>query len=257
MMISAGSLRKLGVKSISRDRIQVFSAGAMILYAIMKSLEIEVIEASQVALREGLIFELIGKNEHVDIQSQTIKNLAQRYHVDSAQAARVEELTLFLFNLAKTEWEFDEQEDKNTLLRAAQVHELGLSVAHSQYHKHGAYLLEHSDLLGFSRAEQSTLSLMVRYHRRKLDVSAFAHLPSAEQERMLKLLLLLRLSILLHRARHTQKLDTVHIKVDADAIVVTASTTWYEAHPLTTADLHNEAALIEPTGIKLVLKTLN
>jgi len=257
MMITAGSLQKLGIKSISKDRTQVFSAGAMILYAIMNALEIKSMEASQVALREGLIFELIGKSAHIDIQSQTIKNLAQRYHVDPAQAERVEALALHLFDLAKTEWKFDEPDDRNTLIRAAQIHEIGLSVAHSQYHKHGAYLLEHSDLLGFSQAEQTVLSLMVRYHRRKLDVSAFSQLSSTEQERMLKLLLILRLSVLLQRSRYTQNLDTVHVKIEKNTIVITASEQWYEAHPLTSADLTHEAKQIQSAGIELKLMELS
>jgi len=257
MMITAGSLQQLGIKSLSKDRIQVFSAGAMILYAIMNALDIDTMEASQVALREGLIFELIGKSAHIDIQSQTINNLALRYHVDQAQSERVGELALHLFDLAKLEWQFDEQEDRNTLARAAQIHELGLSVAHSQYHKHGAYLLEHSDLLGFNIAEQTVLSLMVRYHRRKLDVNAFSQLPNTEQDRLLKLLLLLRLAVLLQRSRYTQNLDTVHVKIEKNSVLITASNQWFESHPLTTADLNNEAKLIQSTGVDLTLKKLN
>lgn len=257
LLTNAGSVQKLGIKSISNDRAQVFAAGASILYAIMKTLEIDSLEASQVALREGLIFELIGKTKHIDIQSQTMQNLANRYHVDAVQAERVESLAVQLFELAAANWGLDKVEDKSILVRAAQLHELGLSVAHSQYHKHGAYLIEHSDLLGFSRSEQTALSLLVRYHRRKLNIDAFSNLPDTERDRLLQLLLLLRLSALLQRARYTQSLDSVHFRIEENAIILTAPESWFDTHPLTTADLNNEAEHIKPTGFELLIKTLS
>ena len=259
-MISAGSVQKLGLNTISKNRSQVFAAGSAILYAIMKSMNIEALQASQVALREGLIFELIGKTEHVDIQSQTIANLENRYHVDEVQAHRVAVLSSQLFELASKAWVLDEEPDRQLLPQllhwGSRLHEVGLAVAHSQYHKHGAYLIEHSDLLGFSRAEQTALSLLVRYHRRKLDITAFTNLPEAEGELLLKLLLLLRMSVLLQRARYEQSLDSVHFKFEKKQLTVTAPASWFDAHPLTTADLQDEAKQIASSGVKLTISVL-
>ena len=129
---------------------------------------------------------------------------------------RVEQLALLLFEQANELWELGS--DPNLLVWASQLHELGLSVAHAQYHKHGRYLIEHSDLLGFSRAEQSGLALLVRYHRRKLDIGAFDDLPGEERDRLTRLVILLRLAALLLRARYIENLDALKYRFKTDQI---------------------------------------
>jgi len=159
-LIKASSVEKLELESISQDRQQVIAAGVSILYGIMRTLEIERVQVSQVALREGLIFDLIGKTRHVDIQSHTVENVSSRFQVDKAQASRVEGLSLLLLQAASSQWKLKEQ-DENLLLWASRLHEIGMSVAHTQYHKHGEYLLQNADLMGFSRSDQVALALLV------------------------------------------------------------------------------------------------
>ncbi|MBX2883626.1 MAG: Ppx/GppA family phosphatase [Granulosicoccus sp.] len=248
-IIRAGNVETLKLQSISKDRVQVFAAGVCILYAVMKTLGIEELQASQVALREGLIFELIGQAEHIDIQQQTITNLVSRYHIDQAHAARVEKLAVDLHTAASDSWELNG--DSNMLAWASQLHEIGLSVAHTQYHKHGAYLIENSDLLGFSNTEQKTLALLVRYHRRKLDISALDDLPLDERNRVTLLLILLRLAVLLLRARYIENLDALQFKFKTSKITIAGSRSWFADHPLTAEDLKMEANHLESTGIEL------
>lgn len=250
-IIQHGSVEKMKLQNISKDRMQVFAPGISILYALLKTLDIEELKASQVALREGLIFELIGQAEHVDIQQQTIRNLVSRYHIDEAHAERVEELALHLHQTANTNWELNDE--ANMLAWASRLHEIGLSVAHTQYHKHGAYLIENSDLLGFSNAEQKTLALLVRYHRRKLDISAFDDLPMDERSKVTLSLVLLRLAVLLLRARYIENLDALQFKFKTNKITIAGSRSWFADHPLTAADLKMEAGHLESTGIELNL----
>jgi len=165
-LIKAGKIEKLRLESITKDRMQVIVGGISILMGVMKTLDIKEIYISQVALREGLIFDMIGKSRHADIQSHTVNNIARRFQVDESQLKRVETMALELYELAS---------------------KVGLSVAHSGYHKHGAYLLEHADMMGFTQSEQAALALMVRYHRRKFDVEDFEFLPRPDQENVLKL----------------------------------------------------------------------
>ncbi|MBX2824688.1 MAG: Ppx/GppA family phosphatase [Gammaproteobacteria bacterium] len=254
LIIQNGSVEKLKLDSISKDRLQVFAAGIAVLFAVMKTLGIDELRASQVALREGLIFELIGQAEHTDIQTQTITNLITRFHVDELHTHRVKQLALQLFEQAAEPWELGEE--SNLLAWAAELHEIGLSVAHTQYHKHGAYLIQHSDLLGFSNSEQTALALLIRYHRRKLDISAFDELPADERNRLLRMLVLLRLAVLLLRARYVENLDTLKFKFKSDQINVIGLRSWFSNNPLTDADLANERTHLEPTGITLkVLRT--
>jgi len=251
LIIQSGSVEKMKLSCISKDRVQVLPAGIAILYAVMKTLRIDELRASQVALREGLIFELIGQAEHTDIQTQTIANLVTRYHADEAHTERVKQLALFLFAQANEMWGLGE--DDNLLAWAAQLHEIGQSVAHTQYHKHGAYLIQHSDLLGFSQAEQSALAFLVRYHRRKLDISAVDEVPADERDRLMRLLILLRLAVLILRARYVEDLDALKFKFRADQVSVIGLRSWFSANPLTAADLKNEGKRLEPTGIRLQL----
>ena len=247
----AGSVEGLDLQSINRDRAQVVAGGIAILRAIMKTLEIDSMQATQVALREGLIFEMIGKAEHIDIQSQTLSNLITRYSIDTQQAHRVEDTAIKLFGHVAEAWDLDSETDLEQLSWAAKLHELGMGVAHTQYHKHGAYILENSDLLGFSLAEQNALALLVRFHRRKIHLSMFDTLPRQERERLLKLISLLRLAALLHRGRHSQSLDELTVNVKENQLTLVAPQSWLDEHPLTRAEIASEAERLLHIDIRL------
>ena len=256
LLVKAGSLKALNLHSISSSRAQVFTGGLAVLSAIMSSLKIDEIQASQVALREGLIFQLIGKKEHSDIQNQTVDILVNRYHADPLQRERVTSLARRLFSIAQQSWQLDPVADGQLMQWAADLHEIGLAVAHSQYHKHGAYVLENSDLLGFSRAEQFALSFLVRYHRRKIDLESISHLPPAEQARLIQLLALTRLTVLLMRSRYDENLTTLDFQIKGNTMQLSAPSRWFSQRPLTTADLEQESSLLAGTGISLEVNRL-
>jgi exopolyphosphatase/guanosine-5'-triphosphate,3'-diphosphate pyrophosphatase len=251
LIITKGNAAGLKLTCISQSRTQVIAGGIAVLRAIMKTLDIDVIHASQVALREGLIFEMLGKAEHLDIQSQTIANLTARYSIDIHQANRVENTAIRLFNHVAETWNLDADTDLQLLVWGAKLHELGMGVSHTQYHKHGAYILENSDLLGFTQAEQNALALLVRYHRRKIEHQAFEALTKVEGNRLSLLLSLLRLSALLHRGRYDDPLDEVNVIIKENQITVVASQTWLDEHPLTYTELLGEAERLTHVNIKL------
>jgi len=247
----AGSAEKLNLNCISSDRTAVICGGIAILHAIMKTLKIKSMQASTVALREGLIFDMVGKAEHIDIQSQTLANMATRYSVKTQQATRVENAVKHFFEQVKDVWELDEENDLNALTWAAQLHELGKAVAHTQYHKHGAYLIQNSDMLGFSMADQKLLGMLIRFHRRKIDMEAFDNLQKSERERVVRLLSLLRLAVLIHRGRQTVDLDQFKLKVKENQLIVQTSKQWLEENPLTSAELAAEADRLLLVDVKL------
>lgn len=251
LAVKAGSVQAMNLTSISQSRMQVIAGGLAVLRAIMQTLDITSMRASQVALREGLIFDMLGRAEHVDIQSQTLANLASRYSIDIRQATRVEKTATMLFGHVAEPWQLDPEADLELLVWASRLHELGMGVAHTQYHKHGAYILENSDLLGFTLAEQKALSLLVRYHRRKIDQQAFDSLPDPERQRLLRLLGILRLAALLHRGRHDEPLDDINLRIKDGQITVIAPQAWLDEHPLTSAELTAEAERLTHVNIKL------
>lgn len=257
LITGSGSAAALGLSCISQSRTQVISGGIAVLRAIMKTLDINSIHASQVALREGLIFDMLGKAEHLDIQSQTITNLTTRYSIDMRQAIRVENTAVKLFHYVADTWNLNKDTDLQLLIWATKLHELGMGVAHTQYHKHGAYILENSDLLGFTQAEQKALALLVRYHRRKIEHEAFDTLPLDESRRLSLLLSLLRLSALLHRGRYDYPLNDVKVSIQEGEIIVAAPQIWLDEHPLTYAELIAEAERLTHVNIKLKAENSN
>src|SRR5690606_25263301 len=122
-------------------------------------------------------------------------------HVDVEQAARVEATAAALLGQVERAWGLDDERYRQLLVWAARLHEVGLDIAHSKYHQHGAYLLANADLPGFVRLEQRLLATLVGFHRRKLDGLDLEALPEAWRGSVFRLLVLLRLAVLLNRTR--------------------------------------------------------
>ena len=203
------------------------------------------------ALREGLLYDLLGRIQHQDIREATLQSIAERYHVDLKQAQRVEETASLLAKQCAAAWNMEESSTSQWLRWAALAHEIGLVIAHSQYHKHGAYLLEYADLPGFSQRDQRILALLVRHHRRKLRKTMFENIAPDHADHSIRLIALLRLSVLLHRSRSQRNTRDIRVTATSDSIKLIFPDDWIKEHPLTTADLDAEKKNLAAVGIKL------
>ena len=134
---------------------------------------------------------------------------------------------------------------------AAEVHEVGLDISHSQYHKHSEYILRHADLAGFSREEQQVLAALVRVHRRKFSRAVFKDLPEDWQSATMRLAVLLRLAVTLHRGRSSATLPTLQLQVDEASIALTFPSQWLDQHALVEADLEDEIRWLAAGGFSL------
>src|SRR5262245_48907705 len=168
-----------------------------ILSEVFDVLGIESMRIADGAMRDGLLYDLVGRFTDEDARERTVRAMQQRYHVDVAQAERVEKTALDFLQQAREAWKLDDPLAELLIAWAARLHEMGLDVAHSGYHRHGAYLLENADMLGFAREEQQLLSLLVGAHRRKFDVTRFEELAMPWDKGMFYLIVLLRLAVLL------------------------------------------------------------
>ena len=167
-IIECGSIDKLRLPGLAEDRMGVFAGGVAILEASFAALDIRQMRVCETAMREGLLYDMVGRAEHRDPRTASIDALAQRYGVDRAHAARVEATALVLFDSVARDWQLGHDE-RDWLTWATRIHEIGLAIAHSQHHVHGAYIVENSDLAGFARHEQLVLAIILRCHRRKPD----------------------------------------------------------------------------------------
>ncbi len=250
-MVKAGHVDRLDLKGLKEERRPVFAGGVAVLLALFEALEIETMQVSDWALREGVLYDLIGRIRHEDVRERTISTMAERYKVDGEQAQRVEKTAQALLERVADVWELDDDGAENLLGWAARLHEIGLAVAHSQHHKHSAYLLENSDMPGFSRQEQQWLALLVRSHRRKFPGGLFKGLSSGTATRLNRLAVLLRLAVALRRSRSESLPTEIGIAVEGKSVTLQMPERWLNAHPLTRAELEIEAGYLKAAKYRL------
>ncbi len=248
----AQTVQELRLDAIRPDRRAVFPGGLAILAGLFESLQIETLSIAEWSLREGALFDLVGRRAGRDIRDQTVARLVERYHVDVQYAHRVRDTALQLFASAAGPWQLNPEDDRKLLVWAALLHDLGRDIAHSQFHKHGAYVVANADLPGFSRHEQTLLAALVRVHRRKFTLEGFDELPVARREAVKRLAVLLRIAVLLHRGRHSWQLPACLTEVEDHEIRLEFPHGWLTDHPLTEADLTTERAYLDAAGFTLV-----
>ncbi len=245
-LIELGDSQKIKLESVKAHRQNVFAAGVAELLAIMKTLEIDEIDYSDGALREGVMYDMLGRQTNENVQHRSIEALAERYSVSKKQANLVAATCLRLFDSNQHALNLSD-DDKELLNYAAKLHEIGLAISHSSYHHHSSYLLKHSDIFGFSRAEQDALATLVLYHRRKLKADALELLPN---KRMINLCLLLRLAVLAHqsRSRHSA---SIKLKVDDNKWKVSVASGNHRS--LIIHQLQDEVGQFAKWGVDLVV----
>lgn len=242
-------LRKL--KGLKAERVPVFAGGAAVLYALFQDLGIERMVVSDWALREGLLYDQLGRIRHEDVRERTIAAVTGRHRLDQKQGRRVEETVLLLLEQAAEPWGLEDDESRNLVAWGARLHEVGMAIAHAQHHKHGAYVVANADMPGFSRQEQRRLACLIRGHRRKFPQSTIRELPEEERQSIRRLCALLRLAVLLHRSRTDAGLPDLCLRVKEDVLELQLEDGWLADHPLTRADLAQEAELLKAGGFSL------
>ncbi len=193
---------------LKEDRRAVLPAGIAILYAVFDVLGLDKLVYSDGALREGVMYDLLGRFQHEDIRDRSVHALMGRYNADTKQAERVANTVQQLFNGVAKPLNLT-NDDSDLLRRAACLHEIGLAISHSGYHRHGAYLLQHSDIPGFSQIDQNHLSHLVAHHRRKLRGDARVDVSKVGGSKLVYLCLLLRLAVLLNHSRSDEMLPAI------------------------------------------------
>lgn len=251
VMAKAGRSDAIPLQSVTDDRRNVFAGGITVLAAVFSQLKVSQMRWSEGAMREGLLYDMIGRYAREDARERTVRSMQQRYHVDLAQAARVEHTALRLFAQVQESWKLQDPMAEQALVWACRLHEIGLDVAHSGYHRHGAYLLENADMPGFAREEQLLLARLVGGHRRKLSLEGQDDLIPPWDERGIYLVLILRLAVLLHRDRSAEPIPEVTLVGRPRTLELRFRIRSFRDHPLTAADLNDEIDYLRVQGLRL------
>jgi exopolyphosphatase/guanosine-5'-triphosphate,3'-diphosphate pyrophosphatase len=254
-LIAARRIEDAKLPGLSPDRAPVFAGGVAILAEVMGTLRIDHLQISSGALREGLLYDMLGRLHDEDARERSIRAMQRRYHVDVEQATRVETTAAALLGQVARAWQLTDDRYRQLLLWAARLHEVGLDIAHARYHHHGGYLLANSDLPGFVRLEQRLLAALVTLHRRKLDDPFVDELPAAWRTPAFRLIVLLRLAVLLNRTRSPSDLPPIALSVGKESLELRFPAGWLDMNPLTAADLEQERGWLRARGFELRVAT--
>jgi len=250
-VIAAGHVDDLDLPDVDAERAPVFPSGLAILLEIVENLGIDRIRIAEGAMREGLLYDLMGRFTDEDARVRSVRAMEKRYHVDSLQADRVEATAVALLEQVESDWGLEDPLAESVLRWAARLHETGLDIAHSKYHRHSAYLLQHADMPGFPREEQELLSALVGGHRRQLSLEPLEDLLPPWDRHAEFLTVLLRVAVLLHRGRSPQPLPDVILRVKGRNLTLELPQRWMKEHPLTLEDLEQERVYLKEAGFRL------
>jgi exopolyphosphatase/guanosine-5'-triphosphate,3'-diphosphate pyrophosphatase len=250
-VIEAGSVDKLKLPGLSERRAQVWPGGLAILAELIGVLRIERLQVSDGALREGLLYDLLGRLQHEDARERTVRSMAARFNVDESQAQRVADTARLLLKQCAEPWQLTSELAEQGLVWAARLHEIGLDISHDGYQRHGAYIAENADMPGFPRAEQRLLAFLIASHRHQIEMRYLKELPRGWREPALRLAIILRLAVLMNRSRNDAEVPPAEFRVDARTLALTFDPEWLSANPLTLADLAREQRLLSQAGYEL------
>lgn len=241
----------IALPGLPERRAQVWPGGLAILAEILRALRIQKLRISDGALREGLLYDYLGRLQHEDARERSVRAMVRRFNVDTNQSQRVAETAASLLDQCKVEWQLTSALAADVLSWSAALHEIGLDISHSGFQKHGAYIVENADMPGFPRAEQKILAFLIANQRQVISLDRCQALPNAWHRSALRMMILLRIAVLLNRSRSTQPPPAVALAVDDCSLQLRFPAGWLSANPLTVADLDRERAYLDSVNYRL------
>jgi len=233
--VNVGHLSNLKIAGVSRDRLPVFAGGLSVLIALFDLFGIQEMSVSDIALREGVLYDLVGRSSAEDIRDVSVSAILSRWAVDVTHGNNVKETAMMLYEQVASDWDVRDDLFENGLRWSALLHEVGLQISHDGYHKHGAYVVENADMAGFAKR-------------------VFESLPSILVTPAKRIAVLLRIAALLHRGRSSSLSTSVSLSAEGQKLELRFDEQWLTQHPLTQADLKQEQSWLKVIGIRLSFK---
>ncbi len=251
-LIKAGDMSRVELAGLRPDRVPVLPGGLAIMNAVLSELDIDAMETASGAMRQGILYDMLGRFHHQDMRDVTVSQFMKRYHVDAPQARRIGTLALELNHKLAANGEAQDEDAPRFITWAAQMNEIGISVAYSGYHRHSAYIISNADMPGFSRKEQTRLSQLVLTHRRSLRKIWDQLDPGTDW----KMVLALRLAVLFYRGRTDTALPPLQARAQGRKFRLSLDSEWLKRYPLTVTALHDEIQEWQALGFELNIKGL-
>ena len=252
-MVRHKSISDVELPGVPDHRRPVLPGGVAVLLALFRSLHIEQLTWVPGALKEGLLLQVMGRAEQqADVRDASVRLLAERLQVDQAHAERVRTTALELLAQVADAWQLTDPLHARLLGWAADLHEAGQFLSHSGYHKHSAYILASADLPGFSRQEQGALAAIAVSQRGRLSWERIRSYAPGADSSVLRLAMLLRLAVAIHRTRSRTPAIPIHASATPDGLLLRYPRSWLRERPLTLADLDDQAETFKKIGYTLL-----
>ncbi len=246
-------MANIRVEGLAAQRREVILPGVAIVSALFDILEINHMRTSKGALREGVIYDLMGRLSHEDVRERTVNALVQRYAADPDIAGIVERRVRTLYKATSKPWNLT-RDDRELLRWAARTHEIGMAISHKQFNRHTAYLLRNADLPGFSQSEQEQLAVLTLGHRSKLADELFTDVAEADVPRLRYLVAIMRIATCFKYAEKLEQLPDFSIQAGPNSLTLDFPEGWLDAHPLTAQELQDECRALASLGLALTIR---
>jgi len=242
--IACGDIEDLNIKGLAADRKPVFTSGLAILTALFESLEINNMFLAGGALREGVIYEMTGLRASHNVRQQTVNSLMVKHQLDLGQAERVKSTALEAFDQLKMTISEDDTQAGPLLAYVSSLHEIGLSIDYKKAPQHAAYIIDNTDMLGFTKAQKQLLSALLINQRDELNLSLLAQQSAISYASALLLCRILRVSYTLALRRTDGTIPEFSLtQAEENTLIITLPARWLTQHPLRAAALASELEL--------------
>lgn len=247
-LMRAQSADRIRMEGLKEERRAVIGGGISVLRAVFDLLDIEQMHVAQGALRQGALYDLLDREQpETDLRTTTVNGLMHRFGVDMEHAERVARTACALFTQAAPP---GSERASRKLEWAARLHEIGCRISHSDYHRHGAYILDNTDAAGFAVPELHRLGLLVLGQRgkvRKIDADL--------QDPLFALQLLsMRLAVALCHARRTPDTAGVSLQVEGPRFRLRTRPGWAALFPQSAHLLREEVQAWQKTPWELAVE---
>jgi exopolyphosphatase/guanosine-5'-triphosphate,3'-diphosphate pyrophosphatase len=230
----------LQIDGLIESRRAIFPSGLAILIALFEELNIQEMQISGGALREGLIYGMLDNMQQNDRRLQTLEQCIERFHIDPEHANRVKSISLSLFKQVQNQMVLGKVDCEAVLMASAMLHEIGLHIEYKLHHQHGAYILSHLPMVGYTQQQRAGIKTLVQSHRQEIKLGLFDSFHPEVRQALLVLVRVLRLSCLLSIRRKDNLLAGFTLKTSDEKWVLTFPEGWLKSHPLIDAELANE-----------------
>ncbi|HID01694.1 MAG TPA: exopolyphosphatase [Desulfobacterales bacterium] len=251
-LTKAGHIQKINLPGFKDERRPVLAGGLAILIATFQELKIKQMHISNNALREGLIFDTLGRLLNEDVRENSVNSMQNWMKIDKEQAKHVAQTAHKLYIQAHNIWKLHNPDYNYTKLLqwAADLHEIGMAISYKRYRHHSAYIIGSADMPGFSQQETQILAAMLLNHRGKIHTDAYQNLPDPHHQKIPLLTVLLRLAVRIHRGRDYEQPDPI-LHIETQKLHLEFKDHWLDKHPLTAMDLKIEAKRLQAAGFEL------